>query len=501
MPPDADANPPGPQATEWTGAAASPVEDAVLALARAWTNSQFYPPEHGMVAGQLAEADATLSQLLISGGELTIKQIDGDLVHGDQRLFQHRPAPAGFVGALSRRHADCLTFLRGLTAHELLVLCEALCTDVQDLEEQGGLRQVLAESGCRHVAVDDLAVTAGGQGGGGAGGGGGFSGMTLTGLYRSAMDVVRDTIHAVRVGRQINTASTEAIVDELVARVIHDRSAAVSLACLKGHDEYTFAHCVHTALLSLAVGETIGLEEDELRQLGIAAMLHDVGKVFVPVEVIRKPGKLSPEEWEVMCRHPVDGAAILLDYGELPVFAPAAALEHHMRLDLAGYPKVRAPRELSLASMIIPLADVYDALTTYRPYRPPMLPEEAAAEMVKTGSEGQFEPRLLKWFGEMLGTYPPGTCLELDSGQCGVVCRSAPEGEPRPDVCIVVEQDGVPPPEPYEVSLQERRPNGRFRRSVVRTAHPEKHGIDPIATLEGWLRSNCDRPREVHVAA
>jgi len=501
VPPDADQTPPGPQVLEWTGGAGSPIEEAVLALARAWTNSQFYPSDHTMVTGQLAQAEATLSQLLIGGGELSIKQVDGDLVHVDQRLFQSRPAPAGFVGALSRRRAECVTFTRGLSTHELLVLCELLCTDVEELEDQGGLKQALVDSGCRHVTVDDLAVAVGGAGRGEGGGGGGFSGMTLTGLYRSAMNVVRDTIHAVRVGRQISVASTEAIVDELVTRVIHDRSAAISLACLKGHDEYTFAHCVHTALLSLALGEAMGLDEEELRQLGVAAMLHDVGKVFVPVEVIRKPGKLSDDEWQVMCRHPVDGAAVLLEYGELPVIAPAVALEHHMRVDLGGYPKPRAPRELCLVSMIVPLADVYDALTTYRPYRPPMLPGEAAAEMANTGANGQFEPRFLSWFCDMLGAYPPGTCLELDTGQCGVVCRSSPADEPRPDVCIVVEQDGSRPPEPYEVSLQEQRSGGRYRRSVARTIRPEERSIDPAETLEKWLRRPCDAPDGSRAAA
>jgi HD-GYP domain-containing protein (c-di-GMP phosphodiesterase class II) len=476
-----------PAASAPPGEPTSAIENAITALTRFWSDSQLYPEGHPLVAGQLAEAAETLARMAEQHGEVTIKNIDGDLVSTGQRLFARATAPGAFIGALSRRGIGYVAFQRGITADDLKGLCAVLSVDAEDVEGAGDLVTMLSEAGARHVEIGALGVLQGAAGPAVGDGGGGFVGASLVELYQSAMDVAREAMQSVRNNGQIDVPASTTIIDELVSRVTQDSSAAIGLACLKGHDEYTFSHCVHTALLSMALGEAIGLEADELRELGMATMLHDVGKVLIPLEILRKPTKLTEDEWEAIRRHPADGAAILLEYPDLPVMAPLVAFEHHIHCDMTGYPEVSGTRDLALFSMMLSLADVYDALTTYRPYRPALRPEEAAAEM-RSMPEGKFQPRLAEWFRQMLGIYPPGTCVELDSGECAVVCRSDPGNEMRPMVCVVADQNGDPIASPYEVSLSETAIGGSFRRSIAGAIDPVERGIDGVSALDAWLR-------------
>lgn len=469
------------------------IENAITALARFWSDSHLYPQGHPLVDSQLEEAQETLARMAEEHGAVTIKHIDGDLVSGGRRLFARTTVPAAFMGALSRREIGYVAFGKGITADDLKGFCTVLSADAEDQEGAGELQSALSTVGVRHIEIGALGVLQPAGGGRQGGGGGGFTGISLIELYHSAMDVAREVMQSVRTDGQIDVKTNTTVIDELVSRVTADSSAAIGLACLKGHDEYTFSHCVHTALLSMALGEAIGLEADELRELGMATMLHDIGKVLIPLEILRKPTKLTDAEWERIKQHPADGAAILLEYPDLPATAPVVAFEHHLHCDMTGYPELSSSRDLALFSMMLSLADVYDALTTYRPYRPALRPDEAVAEMGNM-PEGKFEPRLADWFRQMLGIYPPGTCVELDSGEWAVVCRSNHSNEMRPTVCVVADRNGVPVPSPYELSLSERTVGGSgFQRSIIRAVDPGERGIDPLSVLDVWLRRHYSK--------
>jgi HD-GYP domain-containing protein (c-di-GMP phosphodiesterase class II) len=391
------------------------------------------------------------------------------------------------VGALGQREVDCVTFVRGISATELAKLCQALAVPPDAAAQNGGTGRRLTDLGAPHILIDGLALVSEGR----VKTSRGLASIPMVELRNSALAVARQTMQTVRADQPIDAAASTAMVEEMVSRVTGDRSAAVSIACVKGHDEYTFAHSVHAALLSVAFGDAIGLTPEELRDLGTAAMLHDVGKVLVPTEVLRKPGRLSAEEWELMGRHPVDGAAVLLESDGLPAVASLVAFEHHIGCDQSGYPRVRRRREMSLWSMIVSMADVYDALTTHRPYRAALSPEEAAAELQRLAG-GKCDPQLVGWFREMLGVYPPGTCVRLDTGECGVVCRHNPADPSRPGVCVFSDAQGRPVFHPYEVSLEERRPGAdRHQRSIASTEVPPETRAQAERILDAWLRGEC----------
>jgi HD-GYP domain-containing protein (c-di-GMP phosphodiesterase class II) len=424
----------------------------------------------------MADLRSRLTDALGPVGVLEVKRIEGDLVSANCRLFARTPRPAGFVGALSRHGIGCLTFHRGVTTDELHALCAALAADCTG-DSNVAVRRRLVEDGVSHIDVDELAVSDRSEGSR-------LRWVSATELYNSALDAARQAVNSARLSGVIDVKAAEAVVEEMLEAVARDPAMVLGLSVLKGHDEYSFTHSVHTSLLSLVFGSYVGLTTHELRGLAMSAMLHDIGKSVIPLEILRKPGKLSDPEWELMRRHPIDGALLLLDCDDLPTCAPAVALEHHLRADLSGYPRLRRRREVSFLSLLVSLTDVYDALTTQRPYRPPLTPDAAAAEMESMAST-HTDPRLARWFREMLGGYPPGTCVVLDSGEAAIVCRTDPDHPEHPDVVLVTDACGVPLTGLRDVSLAEAH-NGT-RRSIVRSIPPTDLKLEPSVILDGWL--------------
>lgn len=189
------------------------------------------------------------------------------------------------------------------------------------------------------------------------------------------------------------------VVDRIAAVVASARTAMLPLAAVKSHDEYTYVHTVNVGIMSAALAEAVGLRPDQTHDLMLGALLHDVGKQLVPAEVLNKNGKLSDAELALMKRHPTDGARILLDAGDLPEVVPIIAFEHHLRLDGRGYPSVPNSWRPNLASLIVHVADVFDALRTNRPYRPAMGTPEACHAMYQD-ADTSFDRALLDAFFE-----------------------------------------------------------------------------------------------------
>ncbi|MCJ7646125.1 HD domain-containing protein, partial [bacterium] len=214
--------------------------------------------------------------------------------------------------------------------------------------------------------------------------------------------------------------------------------------------------------------------------LGIAALLHDVGKIKVPEEILRKPGKLTPEEFELIKKHPADGAKILMKTTGTSKMAYVVTFEHHIKYDLTGYPVVsRAKRGLNLGSMLVRIADTYDAMRSNRSYARETPPEKTIKEMEEASGK-EFEPVLLRKFIRLIGVYPPGTFVRLDANEIGFVFQTNPSDPYRPRVRIIIDSNGSKIENPQEVELEEKIPEtGNFRRSIKESVDPEQFGLLP----------------------
>ena len=227
------------------------------------------------------------------------------------------------------------------------------------------------------------------------------------------------------------------VVQPIVDRLLRHEHSLVGLTALKRHDEYTYAHCVNVSILSIRMGQLLGLSRAELAGIGVAGLLHDTGKVMVSTDVLGKPGQLDPEEWAAMRRHPIEGVRIvsrLPGISDLMLDAMRVAFEHHMNVDHTGYPVVRGPREMGTFSRIVAVADVFDAVTAHRAYRKrPMTAHEALRLLLGCERE-HFDRAVLRALVLTVGLYPAGTLMRTESGR--VLLSISPNStDPRRPIC------------------------------------------------------------------
>ncbi|HWJ76646.1 MAG TPA: HD-GYP domain-containing protein [Niallia sp.] len=218
------------------------------------------------------------------------------------------------------------------------------------------------------------------------------------------------------------------------------------------YDNYIFSHSLNVTIYTLALGLELKLPPDQLEILGLGAILHDVGKMDVPMEVLMKPGKLTEEEYEMIKNHAESGFEMLRKVGDMPLLVAHCAYQHHERLNGSGYPRGLKDKEIHLFGKIIAVADVFDAVTSNRVYRNALLPHEAL-EILYTGAGKLFDAKIVEAFRKSVILYPNGLGVLLSNGEKGIICRQNKGMNERP-VIRVIERDGKEIP-PYELDLKE----------------------------------------------
>jgi HD-GYP domain-containing protein (c-di-GMP phosphodiesterase class II) len=301
--------------------------------------------------------------------------------------------------------------------------------------------------------------------------------------YRHTVAVTRQLMESLRAGHSLRLTRMRRAVQSIVDQVFDDETLLVGLTNLRDYDEPTFTHSVNVCIFAVSLGQRIGLSRLELYELGMAGLLHDLGKVDVPRDVLLKSEALTEEEWEAMQRHPAYGVWRIMagrQRGRVPAREILATFEHHLNVDLSGYPALRFPRKLALYSRIVAICDSFDAGTTPRVYKTdPITPAEMLLALDRWKGV-RYDPILIKAFVGLLGIYPPGCVVLLDTQEIAVVLAidADPRNINRPRVKVIVDAQGL-----YidgaVVSLAERKKPGEFARTVIRVLDPERYGIDP----------------------
>lgn len=223
----------------------------------------------------------------------------------------------------------------------------------------------------------------------------------------------------VRLGHAIEIEGVAPLVDEISASVARNPSALINVARLKNKDEYTYMHSVAVCALMINLARTLEMNEVLVKELGLAGLLHDLGKMAVPDPVLNKPGKLTDEEFAVVREHPQRGYDLLVENPDAPAISAEVVLHHHEKYDGTGYPHGLKGDEISLHARMGAICDVYDAITSNRPYKDGWAPAESIARMLEW--EGHFDPKLLDAFVRSIGIYPVGTLVRLRSNRLGLV--------------------------------------------------------------------------------
>jgi HD-GYP domain-containing protein (c-di-GMP phosphodiesterase class II) len=300
--------------------------------------------------------------------------------------------------------------------------------------------------------------------------------------YFQAVSVTKGVMNSIKSEQPTHLKKVKRVIQSIVDIILKEESSLLGLTAIKDFDEYTYNHCVNVSILSITVGQKLGLDKNTLTKLGIASLFHDIGKVDVPIDVLNKPGSFNEDEWELMRRHPVNGVKAISrirGLNELAASSMVVAFEHHIYYDLTGYPATRIKRMPNFFSRIVSIADQYDSMTSARVYaRIPYSPDKALSLMMER-SGVQLDPLLFKIFANIVGVYPIGTLVMMDTRELGLVFESNPNPEKldRPKVILITDTAGRRVTG-KTVDLAEQEPSGRYKRTINKALDPKKYKIN-----------------------
>jgi HD-GYP domain-containing protein (c-di-GMP phosphodiesterase class II) len=364
-------------------------------LTAAITNTSLYSPTHPRVAQYVEKAHAVLADMLQLKPELTIFLIGNDLVADNRQIAEAGASSyiSSFTRILQKKAVERLTFVAGLPRTELQTLIQDLASpDSTSVRSTSFIKLGKVEL---RVKQDD--GHAGGEGGGSLEGLSQDVLQELLSLTETELDELKELYLRIKKHRKIDVRGVDEMVKAFIQAFREEINPLSLLASLKSAHEYTFTHVTNVCILTMSQAETLGFTGEHLHQIGVASLLHDVGKIFIPDEILSKPGKLSQDERKIIETHTVKGARYLLGIEGIPKLAVLSALEHHLKYDGSGYPSIKGGWRPNIASQLISVSDVFDAMRSKRSYQGDV-PIEKIVEVLINGKGIAFNPDLVDHF-------------------------------------------------------------------------------------------------------
>lgn len=446
------------------------VAGLMLAIRRATSSARLYGLTHELTVQACEEVRQAADVVSPAGNESVLAMSEESLFVNGQVLATTSLEFNGMIRDLKALDIHAIT-LRGPVAFEdATALIEVVAGGVD--EYRGG----------PSVLVNDVSIVGSDLDHGSSGG--------LRSSYSDSLEVLRRVGGALHTGEELDLAATAGTVTALLERAVAEPSAALLLATVKSHHEYTFYHSVNTCILSLSLGRLLGLPEDQQVLLGMGALLHDIGKIGVSTAILQHPGRLDETQWSEVRKHPQLGAEAILGAAKPgQEVAAAVALEHHARFDGSGYPRLvyhdhaHGPDDhhgghshpLHLFSRLVAVADTYDAITTRRSYRRAESPTRALHVLLEAAGTS-YDPDFVLAFVQMMGLYPPGSFLRLENGVVAMVTESSDDPALLPKAVAVRSAQGI------EIEMPE--PVAFSRVDIVEHLTAGSAGLRPTEILE-----------------
>ncbi len=446
------------------------IDELLRRFAAALRGSQLYAPSHPLVTRNTVAFTDALLQLLATTPSLSIGLVVDEIVVGDQPMPRGAAGLGDLFGRLKARGIERISFESGVTAAELQAAVDALCRLLRAsaTEEAAALDLPHVHVGVLHTdrraAAHPLDMA------------------TIRTLHEQAASTMQAVWRWARQEEDADASGAVSVVGELAQAMSQNREALMALTSIRASDDYTFTHGVNVAILMMVQAQGLGIEGPLLREFGIAGLLHDIGMARTPSALLARPAGLDDQEMAIVRRHPVDGAQILRKTTGLTPIAAIVAFEHHLRLDGTGYPAGLERDPLNLATMLCSIADVYDAMRSERPYQQAH-PAERILEVLRRGEGRAFESHLVRRFVQLMGLYPVGSLVRLNTGACAVVLRPSPEDPRRPRVRVVYAPDGHRLEVPYDIDLSDVEPAPNRSSSVTGPVAAPEAEFDPLTVM------------------
>jgi putative nucleotidyltransferase with HDIG domain len=444
-------------------------EELLRRFAATLRSGQLYSKGHPII-GRNLEALVGAIQLLHGLEPAIVFGIVGEEVIVNEVPIGKAEGLGGLVRRLKQIGVERVTIDRGVTADEITVLVDAVSTLEPNLAGQPPEFPALPHIRVGRVVVENRVETKSADM------------ATFKRLYSEAVSVAEAVWESARTEDQPDAAGARSMIDGLAQAVSQNRTALLALTTLKDYDNYTFTHMVNVSILTMGQARALGIDGPLLREFGLAALMHDIGKVRTPLEILNKPDKLTDDEFTIMKRHVVDGAEILRATPDIPALAPVVAFEHHLRLDATGYPHGVTRPTLNVATMLCSIADVYDAMRSQRKYQK-AFPSERILEVLKRSDGKQFDQHLVRRFTQLIGIYSPGNVVRLSGGETAVVVKVHAPDPHRPQVRVIIDAAGNRLEFPYDVNLWDSTLENGTTSSITMPLDPAEVGIDPLALL------------------
>jgi putative nucleotidyltransferase with HDIG domain len=441
-------------------------DELLRRLSAAVRGVQLYAPSHPLVTRSITALVDTLTVVHASMRSVAIGIVGEELVVADIPVARAAETMGELMRRLRQAGIERIVIDNGVQADEITQLVETLGSG-ENLELNTTLSRL------PHIRVGRLQMEERTDSSAG-------DIATFRRLYDDAVKVAGTLWESAKVEGIPDADAARGMVDTLAQAVAQNRTALLALTALKNYDNYTFTHMVNVSILTMGQARGVGIDGALLREFGLAGLMHDIGKVRTPNEILNKPGKLTDTEYDILKRHTVDGAQILRKTPEIPALAPVVAFEHHLRADGTGYPDAQRP-QLNLATSLCGVADVYDAMRSQRVYQAAH-PTDRILAVLQKNDGTQFDRHLIRRFVQLVGIYPAGNLVRLYAGEIAVVLEVHAPDPYRPRVRILIDKDGRTLERPRDVNLfeaSEGEPN-----AVKAPVDGADYGIDPLAHLQ-----------------
>lgn len=439
----------------------------LYALRRA---KRLYPLEHPAVADAARQLFDVIATYHAEGTDVPLTFFEEEVLLGEHVLPEDSVLFDQLVRDMTAIGAGSITFRRGLAPAEVVRFASVLGARYDEVAKvQGGIATLAEQASLPNIDVsavnvvrDDVTIMDE------------DASQAAKASYTSALDLLRELERLIRSNQTVTAGNIKGSVRSLVDNVLRNRYAMLELSSLKSFDEYTFYHCVNVAILSLALGSTLTRDYRFLSSLGAGALLHDIGKMSVPIETLNKTTPLTSNEWAEIREHPVRGAEIAAFTNGLDRSSMVCVLEHHMRYDLTGYPARSLERQQHISSRIVAVADAYDAMTSQRPYSAPRMQDEAMGIIIQNAGTA-LDPVLVRLFVDTLGFFPPRSLVLLSTGETAVVVAPSPSDRALPVVRVIAEPGGAMTT-PFDIDLSDTSQSEGRR--VVRCLDPSGLNVE-----------------------
>lgn len=445
------------------------VKTFVKSFALLISESSLYPPLHPNVIAQtkqtIAAAEAVFEQL----ENIYIDLMEGQFAFEGIPLYEIKHITEKAAQLFASKQIRCLCFKRGLAPSDFTHIVSLLLDKTLALEAEGfqkelgkrGISKIFIEKTRAAETSEELAKIS-----------------PPDKVYGSSIEANKLIYNVLQSGNTLPMEIIDKVAKNITTMIAQDRLSGIALASLRNYDAYTYTHSANVAILSVALAASIFEDAELLNHLAKAALLHDIGKTRIPLQILNKPEKLNDDEWLIMQQHPIIGAKILEQQESVDKLSIFIAMQHHMKYDLSGYPKIKGINCLHPLCLIINICDIYDAITGKRTYKKALAQDKALAIMMRLiGCD--FDPNFFKLFTQMMGVFPPGGFVRLNTMELAVIRKTYPQALLLPEIKIIIDATGEFLQQPITIRLSNKEEN-KAGREIEEMVDPLDFGIDPL---------------------